>query len=79
MKVIMRIIDNPYNQYGCGERIQFLIIYNRKKWTQRRGLGEYSIHLNRGLNKLVEYWNYSGKKDPIWKKIIYTPFGDDEK
>ena len=84
MKIRMKVIDLPYNQWGCGHRIQFLIIYNRKNWTQRRNWDEHSINLNRGLNKLVEYWNYHGvvlnrdrKKENygIYKKIITTPFG----
>jgi len=82
MEVEMVVIGLPYNQFGCGHRIQFLVKYNRKRWIQRRNEGERSIHLNRGLNKLVEYWNYQGcvlNRDRkrsnygIWKTILYTP------
>ena len=88
MKVEMKIIGLPYNQYGCGHRIQFLIVYNRKGWTKRKSPQEQSIHLNRGLNKLIEYWNRQGvvlnrdkkrKNYGIQKEIIYTPFGESEK
>ena len=81
----MKVIDEPYNHWGCGHRIQFLIKYNREKWTSRKSEEEQSIALNRGLNKLIEYWNYHGvilnrdkgkKNYGIYKSITFTPFGD---
>ena len=69
-------MDQPaYNHWGCGRRIQFLIEYNRKN---TRDCGDQKVYLkpNNGfirLNKLVEYWNYQGNKNPIWKTVIFTP------
>ncbi|HEC40840.1 MAG TPA: hypothetical protein ENI29_21530 [bacterium] len=76
MKVYKKLIDKPYNHFGCGHRIQYLIIYNRKHWSSRKHDCEQSINLNRGLNKIVEYWNFNGKHNGIWKTTIWTPFGD---
>jgi len=76
MKVEVRKIGSQYNQFGCGYRLLFLIIYNRKKWFQRKQEEEYSIHLNRGLNKLVEYWNIEGNtngRDRIVRKEMFVP------
>jgi len=79
MKVILKSIGVAYNEFGCGQRLQFLIIYNCKRWTQANYYkGDESINLNRRLNKLVDYWNIHGKHAPIRKMIVYTPFGNDD-
>jgi hypothetical protein len=75
MKVQMVKIDSQYNQFGCGYRLLFLIIYKRKRWIQFEE-DRSSLHLNRGLNKLVEYWNYHGNangRDLIKKKEMFVP------
>lgn len=76
MKVEVRKIDNQYNQFGCGYRLLFLIIYNRTHWISRHHGEQESIHLNRGLNKLVEYWNYHGNangRDMIIINKMWVP------
>jgi len=79
MKIILKSIGQAYNQFGCGQRLQFLIIYNQKRWMSGSYYkGDQSINLNRRLNKLVEYWNIHGKNNGIQKRIIYTPFGNND-
>ena len=73
MEIILKSIDQAYNSFGCGQRLQFLVKYKAKRrWRE----GANSINLNRRLNKLVEYWNRDGHE--IEKRVIYTAFGDDD-
>lgn len=70
IKVYRKIIGLPYNEYGCGFRIQFLFISNRHRFFSH----SYSFLLNKKLNKLVEYWNYHGKDNPIYRNEMYVTF-----
>jgi len=75
-KLFPKLTRTPYNQFGCGYRLLFLVIYNRKRWTSRRHEGQYSIHLNRGLNRLVEYWNHHGNtngRNLIIQREVWVP------
>lgn len=76
MKVQVKKIGNRYNQWGCGYRLLFLIKYKRDSWIHAKGGKGESIHLNRRLNKLVEYWNYHGNsngRESILINMMYVP------
>lgn len=73
MKVQVKKMGGQYNQFGCGYRLLFLIIYKNKRKYSIMGFSNY---LNKRLNKLVEYWNFYGNsngRDKIRKTTIYVP------
>ena len=73
MKVDLLFEQKPYNQWGCGHRIQYRIRYHDRNTRHR---AEPEIHLDRfgfhRLTKIREYWNRMGlPNNPIIKRIYF--------
>lgn len=80
LKVELLFEQEPYNQYGCGHRIQYLIKYNRNAprihRESARFIDDKGFH---ALHKIREYWNYQGNPNPIWTKMFYIYLEGEEK